>query len=135
MLKLNPNPTFTWPVKFTSPEGEQTLQVVYRHMTVEEHDAWWAAAVKRYIDFRDALAKHADDVQAALSDGKPAPEAPKPERSGLDEVMDLVAGWQDVDTEFSRDALQKLMSNYHNLSAKLLCEEWSKGLTQRKLEN
>jgi hypothetical protein len=143
-VKVNPNPTFKWPVKFTSPEGEQTINFNFRHMTAEEHDAWWQAAVQRYMDYRVELEAHAKAVaeaaEKAKAEGKDAPEAPpepKMAKTALDEVMEVVAGWDEgeVDEPFSREVMGKLMSNYHDLTAKKICQAWSDGLTQRKREN
>lgn|GEM_PF-1364535 len=135
MLKIDPNPTFKWDVKFNTPEGEQTLKLVFKHMTVEAHDAWWDEALKRYLSYRDALQAHAKAIEEATVAGKELPEAPKQAKSGLDEIMELVAGWEEVDAEFSREAMGKLIDNYHDLSAKKICEAWSAGLTQRRREN
>lgn len=135
MLKVDPNPTFQAPVKFKSPEGEQTLNLVFRHMTVEEHDKWWADAMQRYRDHVVALEAHIKAVEAAATAGNELPEEPKPTKTGLDEIMDVVVGWEDVDQPFSREALAKILSNYHDLSAKKICQAWSAGLTQAKVEN
>jgi hypothetical protein len=135
VLKLNPNPTFKWPVKFKSPDGEQTLLLIFRHMTVEEHDAWWAAAVARYVEYGAALEAHVKAVEQATKEGKELPQAPKIEKTGLDEIMDVVAGWEEVDAEFSREAMAKLIANYHDLTAKKICNAWSDGLTQSRSEN
>jgi hypothetical protein len=134
VIKIDPNPTFKWDVKFKTPEGEQTLKLLFKHMTVEEHDAWWTAAIERYAKYREALAKHAEAI-AALAEGSVLPPAPKMEKTGLDEIMEVVVGWEDVDAEFSRDAMGKLIANYHDLTAKKICEAWFDGLTQRRREN
>lgn len=134
MLKLNPNPTFKFPVTFNAPDGEQILNLLGRHMTVEEHDAWWAAAVARYLAHKQALEAHANAL-AALAPDAVIPEAPKMEKTGLDEIMDVVAGWEEVDAEFSREAMGTLLSNYHDLTAKRICEAWSSKLTQHREKN
>jgi hypothetical protein len=134
VLKLNPNPTFKGSVAFNTPEGEQTVSLVFRHMTVEDHDAWWAAAIARYLAHKEALEAHAKALEAATPD-QALPEAPKMEKTGLDEIMEVVAGWEEVDVEFSREAMAKLLSNYHDLTAKKICEAWSNGLTQFKAKN
>jgi hypothetical protein len=135
VLKLDPNPTFPWPVTFKSPDGEQTVVFMFRHMTVDEHDAWWSAAHQCSIDFKDACDRYLKDLEESIKAGKEAPEMPKRARSGFDEIMDVVAGWLEVEGEFSREAMAKLVGNYHDLTARKICEAWSAGLTQRKLEN
>lgn len=135
MLKLHPNPTFTWPVKFKSPEGEQTLTVVFRHMPKEQYDAWWDAAWKRHIAYQDALRAWAEACATAKAEGKSEPAKPQPEMAGVDELMEIVAGWEDVDAPFSREALSTLLANYHDLNVKRISEAWIEGLQQRKLEN
>jgi hypothetical protein len=140
VLKLNPNPTFKCPVKFNSPEGEQTLNLLGRHMTVEDHDLWWAGAVARYLAHKQALEDHAKAIESLQTLGLPnpeaaLPEAPKMEKTGLDEIMDVVAGWEEVDAPFSREAMATLLSNYHDLTAKRICEAWSAGLTQYRVKN
>lgn len=134
MLKLNPNPTFKCPVTFNTPEGEQTLNLLGRHMTVDDHDAWWASAVARYLAHKQALEDHAKALEALKPD-EPVPDAPKMEKTGLDEIMDVVAGWEEVDVPFSREAMATLLSNYHDLNAKRICEAWSAGLTQYRVKN
>lgn len=135
MLKLNPNPTFAWPVKFKSPEGEQTLNLVFKHMPVEQYEAWWDAAMQRHVDFLAALEAHSVAVKTATEQGAVLPEVPKPAKAGIDELMDIVAGWSEVDAEFSREALQTLLSNYHGLTVRKITEAWIEGLQQRKVEN
>jgi hypothetical protein len=134
VLKVDPDPTFTKPVKFKTPQGEQSLLLVFRHMTVEEHDKWWAEALQRYRDHVAALDAHMKALQE-LAEGAEPPEAPKQPKTGLDEIMDVVVGWEEVDQPFSREALAKVLSNYHDLSAKKICEAWSSGLTQATVEN
>lgn len=134
MLKLNPNPTFKCQVKFNTPEGEQSITLLCRHMTVEDHDLWWAGAVARYIAHKQALEAHAKALDALAPDA-PIPEAPKMEKTGLDEIMDVVAGWEEVDAEFSREAMATILSNYHDLTTKRICEAWSAGLTQHREKN
>lgn len=135
MLKLNPNPTFAWPIKFKSPEGEQTLNLLFKHMPVEQYEAWWDAAVQRHIDYLAALEAHAVAVKQATEQGSVLPERPKPAKAGIDELMEIVAGWNDVDTPFSREALQTLIANYHDLTVKKISAAWIEGLQQRKVEN
>ena len=134
MLKLNPNPTFKLPVTFNTPEGEQTINLLGRHMTVEDHDLWWAGAVARYIAHKQALEAYAKALEALQPD-EPIPEAPKMEKTGLDEIMDVVTGWEEVDAEFSRDAMATVLANYHDLTAKKICEAWSEKLTQFRVKN
>ena len=134
MLKINPNPTFKFPVKFNTPEGEQTITLRGRHMTVEEHDLWWAGAVARYVAHKQALEAYAQALEA-LKEGEPIPDPPKMEKTGLDEIMDVVAGWEEVDAAFSREALTTVLSNYHDLTAKKICEGWSEALTQHRTKN
>ena len=134
MLKLNPDPTFKCPVVFNTPQGEQTLNLLCHHMTVEEHDLWWAGAVARYLAHKQALEDHAKALEALAPDAV-LPEPPKMEKTGLDEIMDVVSGWEEVDAPFSREAMAKLLSNYHDLTAKRICEAWSAGLTQHRVKN
>jgi hypothetical protein len=134
VLQLEPDPTFTWPVTFNTPKGAKTITLVFKHKTVDEHNAWWEAAVKRSVAHRDALIAHAAAIEK-LGPDDVVPPAPKPEMTALDEIMDVVAGWEDVDAPFSRESMTKLLANYHDLSAKKVCEAWSAGLNGRRLEN
>ena len=135
MLKIDPNPTFSWPVKFNTPEGEQTITLVYKHMDTDARNEWWKAAAESYVAYADKLKAHAKAVEEAKETGGVLPDEPKPERSGLDEVMDIVVGWQDVDGEFSRDAMKKVLKNYHTLSARKIAEAWDAALTEGKAKN
>jgi hypothetical protein len=137
MLKLQPNPTFKWPVKFKTPDGEQILSLVFKHMPVEKYAAWWAAAHKRKQDFIDALDAYPIAVEKAKTHGEEAPPMPKEEDFGLglDEVMDVVVGWEEVDTPFSRESMKTLLANYHDLKVVTISRGWIEGLQQRKLEN
>jgi hypothetical protein len=156
VLKLNPNPTFTWPVKFMSPEGEQTLLAVFRHMPKAAYDEWWEAAWNRSRAYNEALqawveagVKAKDEAKAAGQPEPADPPKPTPEQFGLgldeivgrdasdgrDEIKGFLVGWQEVDAPFSRDAVKHLLGNYHDLNIKKLSEAWIEGLQQRKLEN
>lgn len=134
MLKLNPNPTFKCPVTINTPEGEETITLLGRHMTVEDHDRWWADAVSRYLAHAKALEAHAKALEMLAPDAV-LPDAPKAEKTGLDEIMDVVAGWEGVEGEFSRESLATVLSNYHDLTAKKICEAWSAALTQHRVKN
>lgn len=142
MLKLDPDPTFPFSVALRTPQGEETLKLIGRHMTVDEHAAWWKAALKSFTDFQEVLKAHNAAVLKAVEEAAAAerpvpeqPEAPKPEKSALDEIMEVIVGWEDVDAEFGRESMRKLLANYHDLSASKICEAWSAALTQARREN
>lgn len=49
-------------------------------------------------------------------------------------VFEIVEGWTDVDMEYSREALEKLIANYHG-SALLIMEAYSAELTKSRRKN
>ncbi|QHI99364.1 hypothetical protein GT347_16090 [Xylophilus rhododendri] len=86
MFKLIPEPTFTGVAKIAAAGGAtQELRLVFKHRTVAHLQA-----------FLDHAAAH-------------------PERSDLDGLLDIVAGWEDVDVPFSPEALGQLLDNYHDV--------------------
>lgn len=134
-LTLDADPTFKHPITFKTPQGDKTITLLFAHMTVEDHDAWWEAARQRSVDFAAAVSAWKKALEKAAEEGNELPPAPKMERTGLDEVMDVVRGWEGVAADFSREAMGRLMSSYHALTARLICNEWSKQLSAGRLEN
>lgn len=83
MFKLNPNPTFVGTATIAVPGGE---------------------AEKLRLVF-----KHKTRDEAAAFFERAAKSGEK--ESVL--LMEIVAGWEDVDAEFSEEALETLLQNYH----------------------
>lgn len=83
MFKLNPNPTFAGTATIVVPGGE---------------------AEKLRLVFRH---KTRDDAKAFFE------RAAKAEEKESTLLLEIIAGWEDVDAEFSEDALAKLLQNYH----------------------
>lgn len=52
----------------------------------------------------------------------------------VDVMMELIEGWYDVDTPFSREAVEMLMRNYH-ASARAVLSTYISELTQQKVGN
>jgi hypothetical protein len=55
-------------------------------------------------------------------------------RTNEEALMDIMAGWHEVDTEFSKEALTKLCKKYH-AAARVLVEKFISDLTQAKAGN
>lgn len=90
MLKLNPNPTFWVDVNVRKPGGE-----------VDSFK----------IEFRH---KTRAGLRQFMENGKGKDDADYLVESGI------VAGWQDVDAEFSNDNLKALVDNYPGIAGVLL---------------
>lgn len=56
------------------------------------------------------------------------------DRTYTDAVMEIAVGWFDVDAEFSRDAVEELLQNYHTAGQAIL-EAHATELTGAKLGN
>lgn len=90
-FKVNPNPTFVGTAKIHVPgEGPQPLKLVFRHMP--------AAGADEY--FRRGLALGADPADPPSSEKFAA------------YLLEVVAGWEDVDAPFSEAEFVRLVSNY-----------------------
>lgn len=90
LFTLDPAPTFAWDVALTAPGGEsRPLRVVYRHMG-KERLALWRAEV-----------------------------AMRPESDELDILLEVMAGWENTDQPFSREALSRLLDNHHRAAEEL----------------
>ena len=50
MFRLKANPTFEWPVLIPSPNGEQTLTLIFKHKTRDEMKAYFEEASKGETD-------------------------------------------------------------------------------------
>jgi hypothetical protein len=55
-------------------------------------------------------------------------------RKNEEVLVDIMAGWHEVDTEFSQEALAKLCKKYH-AAARVLVEKFISELTQAKAGN
>lgn len=84
MFKVNPNPTFPGTATIAVPGDEPE---------------------KLRLVFKH---KTRDDAQAFF---ERAAKAEEPESKLL---LEIVAGWEDVDEPFSEDAMRRLLQNYHN---------------------
>lgn len=84
MFKLNPNPTFPGTATIAVPGGE-------------------AATLKLVFKHKTRDEAKAFFERAAKSDEK---------ESAL--MLEVIAGWEDVDAPFSEENLALLLQNYHN---------------------
>ncbi|AQW29527.1 phage tail assembly chaperone [Ralstonia syzygii subsp. celebesensis] len=86
MFSINPKPTFAAEVAIpVAGGGTEKLQLVFKHKTRDEVKAFFAQA---------GAGAGADD------------------QSDADVLLEIVAGWEDVDVPFSREALDQLVQNY-----------------------
>jgi len=83
MFKIKAKPTFVAPVSIPVPGGEPETL-----MLVFRHKT------------RDEVGEY---LQRTAST----------ETKDVGPLMEIIEGWQDVDAEFSKDALQDLVQNYH----------------------
>lgn len=88
-FKVQPNPTFVGTAKIHVPgEGPKPLLLVFKHKTAAEADDYYRRG-------------------AALSEeGRPSPE------TFAHHLLEVVAGWRDVDAEFSEAEFARLLANY-----------------------
>lgn len=84
MFKLNPKPTFTGTALIAVPGGPAEKLKLVFKHKTRDESA----------DFFSRAAKSED------------PEAKT--------LLEIVAGWEDVDAEFSQENLAQLLQNYHN---------------------
>jgi hypothetical protein len=104
MFKLNPNPTFVGTASIAVPGGE---------------------AEKLRLVFKH---KTRDDAKAFFE------RAAKSDESESKLLLEIIAGWEDVDAEFSEDALSQLLQNYHN-AAQAIFEGYMAELTAARRGN
>lgn len=104
MFKLDPNPTFEATVKIPAPGGESCD----------------LACVFKH--------RTRDELQAFVE------KATSGEWSDLEATLEFLAGWKDADAEFSREAVFKLLQNYHG-AAGALYRKYLEELTQARLGN
>ncbi|WP_247538437.1 phage tail assembly chaperone [Ralstonia pseudosolanacearum] len=84
MFSINPKPTFTAEADIPlAGGGTEKLQLVFKHKTRDEVKAFF------------------EHVSAGADD-----------QSDADVLLEIVAGWEDVDVPFSREALDQLVQNY-----------------------
>lgn len=107
MFKTKPNPTFMEPAEIpTAGDAPQTLRLFFRHKRRSE--------VKNFFD------------RAAQLAGDPEKE--------LDLLMEIIAGWEDADVEFSRQALGDVLENYHGAVAPIF-QAYTRGLLEGRKGN
>lgn len=104
MFKLDPSPTFRATVQIPAPGGGSQD----------------LACVFKH--------KTRDDLQAFVQ------RASEGELSDIDATMEFLAGWEDTDGEFSREAVEKLLQDYHG-AARALYLKYLEELTQARLGN
>ena len=106
MFVLQPNPTFKKDVTIPTPGGsEQVLTLVFKYRDADELAA----------------------LTASLGD-----EANP--REDLDILLDMVAGWEDVDAKFNKEAFAKLLKNYP-LAKREIFESYFKAYYEGKEKN
>ncbi len=82
MLKKNPHPTFTAPVKIPVPgETPETLIFTFRHKSKSQLKRFWEECKENNIKDEEA-------------------------------IHEIVSGWNWADVEFSKEALVELIDNY-----------------------
>jgi len=107
MFKIKANPTFEATVKIPTPEGEQSLTLVFKHKTRQQVKEFFAAV-------------------AAEEQGDGAQEGAR--------MCELIEGWKDVDAPFSQAAISDLVQNYHAAPSAIF-EAYIGALTQAKQGN
>lgn len=108
MFTLNPNPTFKSEVSFLTPSGPAKITVVFRHKGRK--------ALKAFMD--------------SLTDAKPDGSL----REDIDIVSEIVDGWEGVDVEFSKEALDTLLDNYPS-SARAILDAYLPALVEGQAKN
>lgn len=108
MFVLKPNPTFTSKVSIPTADGPGEIEFVFKHKG------------------RKALA---DFIQSITE-----PTKGKDTRTDLDALMEIVAGWNEVDTPFSKDALEELLDAYPG-SASAIFNRYLPALTEGQEKN
>lgn len=84
MFKITPNPTFPAEIAIPVPGGgKEKLKLVFKHKN------------------REQLEEYIERSRGATPDEEPSL------------LMEIIDGWQDVDQEFSREALAELLRNHH----------------------
>lgn len=104
IFKLNPDPTFEAPVVIAVP-GKP--------------------AAKLRLIFRH---KTRDEAKAFFE------RAANSDEKESTQLLEIVAGWVDVDAEFSEVALGQLLQNYHS-AAQAIFEAYTGALTQARRGN
>jgi hypothetical protein len=104
MFKISPPQTFKATVKIPSPGGEVLDLCVLYKHRTRD---------QLKVFWEDATAGKQDDLHATL---------------------DMIAGWEGVDAEFSEAALADLLQNYHGAAAALF-SAYIQELTQARLGN
>lgn len=89
-FRLDPAPTFSWPVGLTAPGGKKhVLELVYRYKTREEAAAWRKKAVA----------------------------APNGDEAAL--LLEVVDGWNNCDEPFSPAAFTRLLNAWHGAAEEI----------------
>lgn len=115
MFKLNPDPTFTAPVKIPVHGGEsQKVVFVFKHMDdqglagfhkwLSEHNKKKIKSIKESLEHEVAF------------------------------LLKVVEGWEDVDSDFSKDNLIAMISNYKG-AAGAIFETWKAEIAQSAEKN
>lgn len=106
MFKLQPNPTFKVDVTIPVPGGKDgKLTIEFKHK-----------GKKALKEFFDSLTS--EDNQ----------------RSDVDALSDLIAGWSGVDEKFSAEALEQLLDNYPS-AAMALFEAYRTEVLEARVKN
>lgn len=105
MLKLKADPTFTAPVKIPTPNGQVVVRMDFKHMPKDEFEAF---------------------VKSERERDEKRPDA--------DVILDIVAGWHDVDGEFNRENVTRLCQEYH-AAGRVIVETFVEELTQHRQGN
>lgn len=104
MLKLKADPTFTSNIVVPTPSGPVTIKGTFKHMPKADFTAF----VKKE---REGTARPDEEV-----------------------VMDILAGWSEVDAEFNSDNVKALCQEYHAFG-KTVVETFVEQLTQYRTGN
>ena len=108
MFALQPNPTFKSEITIPVPGGgEGKITFEFRHKS--------RPALKTFFD------------GFAEVEGQPAKE-------DIDALGEIVAGWEGVDGEYSREALAQLLDNYPRAAASILAG-YSSAMFEAKEKN
>lgn len=106
MFAINPKPTFDAEVTIPTPGGvEGKIKFVFNHKGRK--------ALRTFFE--------------QLSEGEAS-------REDHEALAELIAGWKGVDTEYSPEALEKLLDNYPG-AAGAIFSAYNKGLLEGKQKN
>jgi hypothetical protein len=108
-VSVKAKPTFFAKVTIPAPEGALVLDLEFKHRTRKEFDAYIQQVQSRTAEGEGSVAE-------------------------VDQVLELVAGWRNVEEPFSKEAVADLLENFHAAS-RTIGSRYHDELTQARLGN